>query len=330
MSACSIESLPPEVIRNIIEYLVPRGLSFKFLEHGGNLPRSLKWSVEARGMDGKGYYKAVLDRTPHYDTLADVFKAPNPIATLLKTYTCLLRLKRFAKDARAVFFTNNEICITIANFGPSTIFGPFAVDTHNTHAIREIRNLRILFHLSRDDGGVYRSLRSRLRSLVSELARHAEDKDNMSLLKRLRVGVEGYWTPLTHVICHGENLTRRSYSGRVTLMHLTKYRQVNDPDPISMGHQMFVLEVLLQLRPALKIKDVKISGVLGSFARCLEMCLRGEGGELSRIESTRSWGQPIFDWRVFAARNGIDISHRPTAHNGTYIFPDYERGNRSF
>lgn len=89
---------------------------------------------------------------------------------------------------------------------------------------------------------------------------------------------------------------------------------------------MFGLESLVSLHG---IKDVEITGVPDWYATCLQLAIRGKGGEVEETEwplvrvkksrttwckkskmvwvSTRKWYQPVFNWKEFAERNGVQV-----------------------
>jgi hypothetical protein len=91
---------------------------------------------------------------------------------------------------------------------------------------------------------------------------------------------------------------------------------------------MFGLESLTALRG---IKHVAIKGVPEWYAECLEVCIKGKGGEILETEwpiaevrrkkksmwqngkgkiawaTSRKWYQPKLDWKEFAERNGVGL-----------------------
>jgi hypothetical protein len=88
---------------------------------------------------------------------------------------------------------------------------------------------------------------------------------------------------------------------------------------------MFVLEPLAALQG---IQDIAVYGAPEWFQRCLEMRIRGQGGDLKTLDwptkavrrqkkgnqkkvkvevSTRQGWQPLFDWKRFAVRNDIPL-----------------------
>lgn len=97
---------------------------------------------------------------------------------------------------------------------------------------------------------------------------------------------------------------------------------------------MFVLEPLAGLK---RIESVQVTGTNPWLRSCLEICIKGEGGELEKIdwlvkktrrkvrkgrygsewryreESTRRYYQPTLDWRAFALRN--EIPYDPEAYD---------------
>jgi hypothetical protein len=134
-------------------------------------------------------------------------------------------------------------------------------------------------------------LRSRLEYLVKILKQYADDDNQKSLLDSLHI-----------VYQH------------------TKHPQSKE------SNYLFGLETLADLRG---IKDVRVTGVPPWFGQCLELCIKGRGGEVKHVDypevivkkrkrgqtkwqknltTTRKWQNPILDWKVFAERNEIELT----------------------
>lgn len=142
------------------------------------------------------------------------------------------------------------------------------------------------------------------------LKEHADDADMRSLLQKLTVNLGPYLRPRTFSRC---GIPQRPLSGSV-----------------GTDRFMFGLESLAELRG---IKDVEITGVPEWYARCLQLCIQGKGGEVQETEwpevrkkkvkktawgqvkrskgeamvSTRKWWQPMLNWMEYAERNGVEV-----------------------
>jgi len=72
---------------------------------------------------------------------------------------------------------------------------------------------------------------------------------------------------------------------------------------------MFAFEALCALMP---IPKVSVTGVPEWFATCVEMKIKGRGGDVAKVKvggkkKARKWYQPVYEWRQFAARNGVEM-----------------------
>jgi hypothetical protein len=169
-----------------------------------------------------------------------------------------------------------------------------------------LRNLRKI-HIeivpgfdSKDHWSIKRQ-RSRLQYVVDILKEHADDQSQKSLLQELKINLK---LPASHSV--DDNHRRRS-----------------------MEKFMFGLESLASLRG---IKDVRFTGLPEWYAKCLQLSIQGEGGEIQETDwplievtrrtiirnhwnkkktrhwvTTRKWYQPTLDWKEYAVRNNVPI-----------------------
>ncbi|KAI4705213.1 hypothetical protein J4E81_000093 [Alternaria sp. BMP 2799] len=151
--------------------------------------------------------------------------------------------------------------------------------------------------------------RSRLEYLVEILKEHADDTDQKSLLQDLKVDFQ----------LVSQDKMKRMLRNRPT------WQQVVKPSiPEDTGKFMFGLESLASLRG---IRDVEINGLPEWYTKCLQLAIRGKGGDIQETDwplvevkrrangkrrsskklfvSIRKWHQPTLDWKEFAERNGI-------------------------
>jgi len=143
-------------------------------------------------------------------------------------------------------------------------------------------------------------LRTRLEYFVEILKQHADDASQSSLLTHLAVCV----TDCTHL--HWSN---------------TNFGPTFDAPKID--SYMFGLEGLVGLTG---IKHVTVGGLPEWYARCMQLRVQGKGDELREMEwplrkvkhtkglasnvkwvSSRQWWQPVWDWKEFAERHGVEM-----------------------
>lgn len=188
----------------------------------------------------------------------------------------------------------------------TNIFGQFGSDD-NLPLLRNLRSICIDFVMDSSVHWAVKRQRARLDFFVEILKAHADDENRRSLLQELTVNVR--------------------------TVPDDAYVPPQYPDVETF---MFGLESLAALRG---IKDVRVTGVPEWFARCLQVCIRGKGGEVVETDwpqvqikrkvltpeektmrydwqkkkfktawvTTRKWWQPVFDWKEFAERNGIEV-----------------------
>jgi hypothetical protein len=156
-------------------------------------------------------------------------------------------------------------------------------------------------------------LRARTQHFVDILREHSGDVNKQSLLTQLRVYIKDIGSE-PHFRC-----CRQLWGGNVSRCWDTLYNH-------TVSHQlMFVLEPLAALQG---IQNIAVHGAPEWFQRCLEMRIRGQGGDLKTLDwptkavrrqkkgnqkkvkvevSTRQGWQPLFDWKRFAVRNDIPL-----------------------
>jgi hypothetical protein len=214
----------------------------------------------------------------------------------------------------AVLYGSNTYTFTIdsaAHFPVSMksprIFGPFG-DADRLPLLRNLRSIHISIRLNDHTHWAVKRQRARLEYFISVLKEHSDDENKKSLLQELKV---------TFGKLHRPGFVARYYLSRPlapprTLTPEEKY--------------MFGLESLTVLRG---IKHVSIQGVPEWYAKCLELCIQGKGGEVKETEwpmvqvtrqkrtmwqkgrtamvTSRQWYQPKVDWREFAERNAVNV-----------------------
>ena len=141
-------------------------------------------------------------------------------------------------------------------------FGPLGL-SHRIHLLRDLR--RIELALMADDLTSWTQLRlqARTRYFVDILQEHAGDANKQSVLTQLDVsiGVRERSIPRARPCWVFEDLRR---------MEKSETRTVSD-------QLLFALEPLASFQG---ISDITVRGAPDWFKQCLEMRIRGEGGEL--------------------------------------------------
>ncbi|KAF2637629.1 hypothetical protein P280DRAFT_483038 [Massarina eburnea CBS 473.64] len=220
--------------------------------------------------------------------------------------------KTIAQEALPILYGENEFTFNIASWSypknslsSPLIFGPLG-EPHRLHLIRNLRNIQIIFlvemHRFPDHWTVAR-YRGRIEHFIKVLKQHVDDENQKSLLKTLRIK----FCPPSTLMLH----EHRSYV-------------------------MYPLEALISMSG---IENVSVEGVEDWFAKCLEMCIKGQGGDVKEIKwpmvrkktrkadmhgsknmyvTTRKWFQPELDWAEFAERNGISRAF------SEYILPGHK------
>jgi hypothetical protein len=118
---------------------------------------------------------------------------------------------------------------------------------------------------------------------------------------------------------HGNKLRSRP------VRRISRNSHIPPAPPLDIEKFMFTLESLTSLS---HIKVVKITGVPDWYARCLQLCIQGQGEvketdwpivQVKRSKttwykkrklvwaSTRKWYQPVFNWKEFSERNGVEM-----------------------
>ena len=168
-----------------------------------------------------------------------------------------------------------------------------------------------------------------MQQIVTQLTLHAEDKDQKSLLKKLEISVAVDGLDLVDVKEVGlEDVDdgRLGYLGAMDMAGFMKRAPETNP---YVPHSMFALEPLVGLFPGVVVESVRVRGVPGWFARCVELCVRGQGGELVELDweydvvmrqvgvgvarkhrvgvTRKMWMQPVYDWRRCAEENRIEV-----------------------
>lgn len=187
------------------------------------------------------------------------------------------------------------------------IFGPFG-DTppggqSRLPLLRNLRHIKII--VSSDcrrqrDYWVVKRQHARLEYFVQILSQHSNDVSKRSLLQGLTVQC-------------GDRNPNGGFDDTFSLPYLERH--------------MFGLESLAALRG---IKRVDVTGVPDWYAKCLQLCIQGQGGDVQETDwplvevkrqvsgavtkryrkvwvTTRRWYQPLLNWKEYAERNGVEV-----------------------
>lgn len=189
-------------------------------------------------------------------------------------------------------------------------FGPLG-SPHRIHLLRDLRRIELTLTANDLTSWSKARLRARIQYFVDILQEHAEDANKQSLLTQLHIQIRARQ--------RSDRCTRPSSSFRY-LRRQESLRDRTVPDTL-----VFVLEPLASLQG---ISDITLRGAPEWLKQCLEMRIRGEGGELETLNwptktvkrqqkgsrrkievevSTRHGWQPTLDWKQFATRHGIEL-----------------------
>ncbi|EAT79883.2 hypothetical protein SNOG_12585 [Parastagonospora nodorum SN15] len=207
---------------------------------------------------------------------------------------------------KAILYGSNTYLFTINSHPhqPSSlrspqIFGAFGYNDRQL-LLRNLRSITVDVSINDSSHWDVKRLRTRLDYFVEVLKQHADDANQSSLLTQLTV----YMADRSHLHWRMRNVGPPMASERP---EIDKY--------------MFGLESLVGLTG---IKDVTVGGVPEWYAKCLQLCVQGRGGEVKETEwplvkvkhakkkkvkwvSTRQWWQPVWNWKEFAERNGVEM-----------------------
>jgi hypothetical protein len=161
-----------------------------------------------------------------------------------------------------------------------------------------MRNIEMVIEARRHDHWAMKRHRSRLEYFVSVLKQYADDDNQKSLLTYLQIKYE---RP------HSD-----TWAGN---LHYQK-------------QHMYGLESLASLQ-GIKHVDVEGEHLPDWYAKCLQICINGTGGDVLPIDypdikikkripgfhkryemvwqTTRAWHHPILNWDEYAERNGVDM-----------------------
>lgn len=192
------------------------------------------------------------------------------------------------------------------------MFGPLGLP-HRIHLLRDLRRIELTLKIGKMTSWGKARLRARTQHFVDILREHSGDINKQSLLTQLRVYIKDSGSEPHSRCC-------RPRWGVDVSRCWDKLHNPTVPDQL-----MFVLEPLVALQG---IQDIAVYGAPEWFQRCLEMCIRGQGGDLKTLDwptklvrrkkkgsrnkvkvevSKRQGWQPIFDWKRFAVRNEIPL-----------------------
>ncbi|KAF2844586.1 hypothetical protein T440DRAFT_372740, partial [Plenodomus tracheiphilus IPT5] len=216
--------------------------------------------------------------------------------------------RRFWANGPAMLYGLNTYKFAIDGFAHQPIslrspriFGILGVG-NRLHLLRNLRSIHIKIVFNHNQHWTVKRLRARLQYFVDTLKAHADDINKRSLLGDLNVE----FNPGLHSNEQALEGNTQAGTGR------------SSPE-----NGMFSLESLAALRG---IKRVQIVGILDWYAKCLELCIKGKGGEVENMHwpevkishhkgmkrhhtktTTRKWYHPTLNWKGFAEQNGIMV-----------------------
>ncbi|KAF2264095.1 hypothetical protein CC78DRAFT_533535 [Lojkania enalia] len=235
-----------------------------------------------------------------------------------KSEISLFRVNKLvSSEALAILYGENtfQFCVDGLSHSPKSlqspqIFGPLGRDI-SLPLLRNLRSIEIVVSISTPGHWATKRHRSRLELFVNVLKAHADDENQKSLLKHLKVRFDG-------------RSKSRGANGSTKFWYGPEFRNKHE--------YIFGLESLAALRG---IEEVEVDGLPDWYARCLELCINGTGGDIlpldypdilvkrkvdSKVQggrprfkkawqTTRVWYQPTLNWEEFATRNGVELPH---------------------
>ncbi|KAH3952311.1 hypothetical protein HBH53_049740 [Parastagonospora nodorum] len=312
--------LPAELRVYIYEFLLPhnsiisfdRKASPPYLSRKGTTRRLVsndppQWSVKTTSKGPSTSFLAQRRSLQEYGKLplkrrsGVLLRKPEPAQTQL-----FLVSKAVSTEAKAILYGSNTYLFTINSHPhqPSSlrspqIFGAFGYNDRQL-LLRNLRSITVDVSINDSSHWDVKRLRTRLDYFVEVLKQHADDANQSSLLTQPTV----YMADRSHLHWRMRNVGPPMASERP---EIDKY--------------MFGLESLVGLTG---IKDVTVGGVPEWYAKCLQLCVQGRGSEVKETEwplvkvkhakkkkvkwvSTRQWWQPVWNWKEFAERNGVEM-----------------------
>jgi hypothetical protein len=192
-------------------------------------------------------------------------------------------------------------------------FGPLG-SPDRIHVLRDLRCIELTLMANDLTSWTRARLQARTQYFVDVLQEHAKDASKQSLLTKLDVRIA---------------VRERSYRCSRPRWSFEDLRRKRDSEIRTVPDRLlFALEPLASLQGT---PDITVSGVPDWFKKCLEMRIRGDGGELETLNwptkivkrqkkenrkkievevSTRQGWHPVFDWRQYAARNSISLPEK--------------------
>jgi hypothetical protein len=133
------------------------------------------------------------------------------------------------------------------------IFGPLGLP-HRLHLVREIRHICLVVDVNDTGAWAMKRLRARLSLFVESVRQDTDDDAKNSLLKKLHI--------------------RFAWNGGRPDRYTEQY--------------MFALEALTSLRGIedVSVKDIRIADIDPCFTQCVELCIKGEGGDVNERDRT--------------------------------------------
>lgn len=240
----------------------------------------------------------------------------------LAVETQLFRVSKFvSNESRSVLYGMNTYKFTIHGraIWPKSLRSPYVFGSlgHPLRLplLRDLRRIHIDVVADVDSHWAVKRQRARLEYLVEILKEHADDQNKGSLLQHLRVDFRLAQVPDPRLLPLSQST---GYS----------YLQFLRP-PKSLEKYMFGLESLALLRG---IKDVQVNGLPDWYAKCMQLCIQGKGGQVQETDwpqlqvkrsrgrgkldsrkttthwvTLRKWHQPMLNWKEFAERNDITL-----------------------
>ncbi|USP73568.1 uncharacterized protein yc1106_00842 [Curvularia clavata] len=300
--------LPTELRYHVYSFVLPtdRNITFDRVSLGNG-----KFDFFAYCLQPCGRASVPIGRKPYHSY------AGSRREDYIAVATQLFRVSKFvSNEAQSVLYGMNTYTFVVhgRRLWPNSlrnpyIFGAFGYP-NRLSLLRNLRRIHIAVTHDVDSHWAVKRQRARLEYLVEILKEHADDDNQKSLLQDLTVDFRP--TSVGIGKNSGFSLDPRFHGPRRVPEDAEKF--------------MFGLESLVALHG---IKDVRVTGLPEWYARCLQLCIQGKGGQVEETDwplvqvkrrvngvrrgkktywtTLRRWYQPMLNWIEFAERNEIPV-----------------------
>ncbi|KAF2995115.1 hypothetical protein E8E13_004224 [Curvularia kusanoi] len=269
-----LSRLPPELLRLILQQLLPQDLAFGFEEQ--HEWSQSQWILMAKSID-------------------DIFSFGRHVCKNAEScpwgfhmnHSIYYVSRKIASEARAVFFSGNVFRFHTdaePQLKPSQIFGPLE-QRYQKNVLRELQRMQIVLRSTCDSFERVRRRRSQLQHVVNMLGDHGENTVK-ALLRSLEVR-----DPQPRPIQSGE--IDKSMFALEVLSGLKGLTEVKFEGIPSWFSECLVLQLTSRGGPSVSVL---------SWPTTMKKHKKKQ-----KLVTSRAYWQPTLDWKEYAIRNGIEL-----------------------